>query len=220
MEEKTEMDRGMGQIPPSKHPEILKSAYKYRIDENDPTWILVNLVTESLGGIEKITSEGVKALREASVAVTAATSAEVTAAREQARLNIQKMQEAAKANIASALSSTLETEIRKAVSRLQSQSNRPLHKKWLVAMLIAGILAVGAGAWGSYSIHKKWVAEGWEKGVDDGINLANPTVKSFQDLIDCAGPGWKVQWSTDGKKAYCYPFPDPKNGKPYGWRIR
>ena len=82
MEEKTEMDRGMGQIPPDKHPEILKTAHKYRIDENDPTWILVNLVVESLGGIEKITNAGTKALREASVKVTEASAAVVKESRE------------------------------------------------------------------------------------------------------------------------------------------
>ena len=214
MEEKTEMDRGMGQIPPNKHPEILKTAHKYRIDENDPTWILVNLVVESLGGIEKITNSGTKALREASVAVTAATSAEVKAGREKAGLEITKMQETAKANITAALSGILETEIRNAVFRLQSQTNRPLHKKWLIAMGVVILLAVGGGAWGLWSFYT------YAKNVGEVKMSMFMRSNDFTELMNCDLPGWKTQWVGSGKekKHACYPYHD-KSGHQNGWEI-
>jgi len=215
MEEKTEMDRGMGQIPPDKHSEILKIAHKYRINENDPTWILVNLVVESLGDIKKITNEGTKALREASVAVTSATAAEVKASRELAAREIVKMQEAAKANIANALGGTLENEIRNAVGRIQSQSNRPLHKKWLIAMAVGLPIAVALGGWGLWSFY----TYAKNVGAADTAAYANPVSKSFYHLMECDEPGWKTKWSADGKELWCYPHAD-KDGNQYGWRIR
>ncbi len=217
MEEKTEMDRGMGQIPPDKHPEILKTAHKYRIDENDPTWILVNLVVESLGGIEKITNEGTKALREAAVKVTEATAAEVKRSRELAVLEIQKTQEAAKAGIAAALGSTLENEIRNAGNRLQRQSNRPLRKKWLAVMAVGLPIAASLGGWGLWSFY----TYAKNVGAADAAAYANPVSKSFYDLMQCDRPGWKAEWvkSKNGNVLMCYPHEDPK-GNVYGWRIR
>ncbi|KGA93676.1 hypothetical protein LptCag_1386 [Leptospirillum ferriphilum] len=215
MEEKTEMDRGMGQIPPDKHPGILKTAHKYKIDENDPTWILVNLVVESLGGIEKITNAGTKALREASVAVTNATAAEVKSSREKASLEIAKMQESAKANIAGALGTILENKIRDAVDRLQSQSNRPLHKKWLAVMAVLLPIAAGLGGWGLWSFY----AYSKNVGAVNTAAYANPVSKSFFHLMECDQPGWEKKWSRGGKELWCYPHAD-KAGNQYGWRIR
>ncbi|AFS53877.1 hypothetical protein [Leptospirillum ferriphilum] len=213
---KNMMQGAMEKVPSASQLEIVKTAHKHRIDENEPAWVLVELAMDAVGGVEKIA----QALREASVNVTEATRDVVKESREKAKIEIEKMQEETKVKIAAALSETLETEIGKAVDRLQNQSNRPLHKNWLIAMGVGIILAAGAGGWGIYSIHKKWVAEGVARGIDYGIDVADPTAKSFRDLIDCTGPGWKVQWSNDGKKAWCYPYPDPKTGKPYGWRIR
>ena len=213
---KNRMQEAMEKVPPASQLEIVKTAHKHRIDENEPAWVLVELAMDAVGGVEKIA----QALRESSVKVTEATRDEVNASRDKAKIEIGKMREKTVEKIADAIGPTLETEIRNAVGRLQSQNNRPLHKKCLIAMGVAGILCVGAGAWGSYSIHEKWVAEGWDKGFKAGIDTAIPFTKSFHDLINCSGPGWKVQWSNDGKIAYCYPFPVPKNGKTYGWRIR
>ena len=210
------MDEALAKVPPESQLEIVKTAHEHRIDKNEPAWVLVELAMEAVGGVEKIS----QSLRESSAAVTQATVDQVKERRDWAKTEIDKMAGEAKKRIADALAETLETEIRNAVDRLQSQSNRPLHKKWLIALSVAAILFLGAGAWGSSAIHKKWVAEGVARGIDYGIDVADPTAKSFRDLIDCTGPGWKVQWSNDGKKAWCYPYPDPKTGKPYGWRIR
>ena len=209
MEEKTEMDRGMEQILYDKHPEILKTAHKYRIDENDPTWILVNLVVEGMGGIEKITETGTKALREASVA-----------SRELASREIVKLQEEAKTNIAKALGETLKNEIGKAVDRLKSQSNRPLHKKWGIAMGVAVLVALGLGGWGYHTTHKKWVREGLDLGFDKGVRAAVPAIETFNKIFNCSIPGYKASWSADGKKAFCEPGPDPETGKIHKLRVR
>ena len=213
MEEKTEMDRGMGQIPPSKHPEILKSAYKYRIDENDPTWILVNLVTESLGGIEKITSEGVKALREASVAVTAATSAEVKSAREKAALEIANAQEAAKAALNQALSQTMSAAVQRAIDQIvQSthiQALKIQSRKWALAGAITAVVLVVALAGGvGWEAYRTGLAGGYASGVTVGGN--------FRMFLNCDQPGWKIE--TRNGETMCYPLPTTKGT--YGWRIK
>jgi hypothetical protein len=218
MEEKNEMDRGMEQIPSDKHSGILKTAHKYKIEENDPAWILVRLAIDSISDIENVTVEATKALREASVAVTAATSAEDKAARDKAALEITKLQEAAKASIASALTSTLENEIRNAVSRLQSQSNSPLHKKWLIGMGAGLLVAVCLGGWGTWNFFKYAKSIG----AADEAAYANPESKAFYHLMECDRPGWKAKWvkDRDGNTVlYCYPHPD-QTGNIYGWRIR
>lgn len=43
----------MEQIPTDKHSRILKAAHKYKIEENDPAWILVRLAIESISDIER-----------------------------------------------------------------------------------------------------------------------------------------------------------------------
>jgi hypothetical protein len=205
----------------------LKFQKEFEVPDTDPTWMIFvwfefyQRIFEQLPEkARKEAEEVARSLRDASVEVTKATRDEVKASRDAAKIEIGKMQVETVKNIADALGLTLTTEIGKAVGQLQSQSNRPLHKKWFIALSVAAILFLGAGAWGSSAIHKKWVAEGVARGIDYGIDVADPTAKSFRDLIDCTGPGWKVQWSNDGKKAWCYPYPDPKTGKPYGWRIR
>lgn len=218
MEGKTEMDRGMGQIPPDKHPEILRTAYKYRIDENDPAWILVNLVVESLNGVEKITNEGTKALREASVAVTAATAAEVKAAREKAALEIAKAQEAAKVAIAQALEKSMSAAVEKAIDQIAQsthvQALKIQARKWgLIGAVAAAVLVVllaGGIGW-----------EAWHKGEEAGQSFrAASLAEIHQDLkqyFACSIPGWQIR-TKEGKK-YCYPIP-LKNGGVYGWRIQ
>ena len=209
------MERGLGQIPPDRIPEVLKTAHKYRIDENDPAWILVRLVVDSLGGIEKVTSEGATVLRESSLEVAAAATAEIKKSRDLAVLKITEMQEETRKNIASALGRTLENEIRNAVSKLQSQSNRPLHRNWLIALAVLIVVALGGGGYGF------WAFSNYYKnvGATDTAAYANPVSKSFFHLMQCDKPGWKAEWNKDGKELWCYPHAD-KNGNQYGWRIR
>lgn len=213
---KNRMQGAMEKVPAASQLEIVKTAHKHRIDENEPAWVLVELAMDAVGGVEKIA----QALRSASVKVTEATAADVKASREKANAEISKWTEEAKARIAAALGPTLESEIRNAVSRLQIENNRPLHKKWLITMGVTVILALGAGAWGSYSIHEKWVAEGWDKGVKAGIEMAIPITNGIDMVVNCNGPGWKWQWSRDKKIIWCYFPPDPKTGKPARVRIR
>jgi len=212
---KKTMDEATNEMDPESREKALRIAHKYQIGEEDPAWVLVRLVVESLGGIEKITNEGTKALREASVAVTSATAAEVKASRELAAREIVKMQEAAKRNIANALGGTLENEIRNAVGRIQSQSNRPLHRKWLIALGVGLPIAVALGGWGLWSFY----TYAKNVGAADTAAYANPVSKSFYHLMECDEPGWKTKWRADGKELWCYPHAD-KDGNQYGWRIR
>lgn len=215
MEEKTEMERGMGQIPSDKIPEVLRTAHKYRIDENDPAWILVRLVLESLDGIEKITREGAAALRESSVKVADASAAEVKKSRDLAVLRITEMQEETRKKIASALGRTLEAEIRNAVSKLQSQSNRPLHRNWLIALAVLVVVALGGGGYGFWALSNYYK----NVGAMDMAAYANPVSKSFFHLMQCDRPGWKTKLIKNGKELWCFPYTD-KSGNLYGWRVR
>ncbi len=216
MGEETEMERGLGQIPPDRIPEVLKTAHKYRIDENDPAWILVRLVVDSLGGIEKVTSEGATVLRESSLEVAAAATAEIKKSRDLAVLKITEMQEETRKNIASALGRTLENEIRNAVSRLQSQSNKPLHRNWLIALTVLIVVALGLGGWGfwNFSEYKEKVGEAKMSAVLDASG-------NFSHFMKCDKPGWKKRWinNSGGKKFLaCYPYPDSE-GRISGWMI-
>ncbi|AKS24097.1 MAG: uncharacterized protein C75L2_00340009 [Leptospirillum sp. Group II 'C75'] len=200
----------------------LKFQKEFEIPDTDPTWLIFiwfefyqrifekfpeNAKTE----IEKVISQ----LRSASVAVTAATSSEVKASREKANLEIAKATEQAKANVAAALSGTLETEIRNAVSRLQSQSNRPLHKKWLIVLGGLVLLAFGLGGWGLWSFYT------YAENVGEAKMASAFGSPDFYHLMKCDLPGWKTRWTMLGKEKHlaCYPYPD-KDGSINGWRIR
>jgi len=211
-------------MTPDEVTRYLKFQKEFEVPDTDPTWMIFvwfeyyQRIFEQFPEKARVEAvEVAQSLREASVKVTEATSAEVKARRELAAREIVKMQEAAKANIANALGSTLENEIRNAVGRLQSQSNRPLHKKWLIAVVVGLPIAVGLGGWGLWSFYT------YAKNVEaaDMAAYANPVSKSFYDLMQCDRPGWKAEWvkEKDGKELWCYPHAD-KDGNQYGWRIR
>lgn len=46
-EDKTELDQALEVIPDDLHTDVLKLAHKYRVDETDPTWILLRLAVEA-----------------------------------------------------------------------------------------------------------------------------------------------------------------------------
>ncbi|MEC4682526.1 MAG: hypothetical protein VST70_02440 [Nitrospirota bacterium] len=208
---KNMMQGAMEKVPPASQLEIVKTAHKHRIDENEPAWVLVELAMEAVGGVEKIA----QSLREASVKVTEATRDEVKSARDKAAIEIGKMQETAKTNIAGALGTILETEIREAVSRLQSQSNRPLHKKWLIAMGAGILIAAGLGGWGVRDFSKH------EERVGEAKMSAFMGSADFPNLMQCNNPGWITKWVGAGKekKLACYPYADKKSGNLFGWQI-
>ena len=189
----------------------LEIARKHGIPDDDPVWHVVLTIAEAEEGIKEVA----QSLRSASVAVTAATSAEVKASRDKAKIEIDKMQEDVKAKVADALSKTLETEIREAVSRLQSQSNRPLHKKWLIAMGVGILIAAGLGGWGVRDFSK------YEERVGEAKISAFMGSADFPNLMQCNNPGWITRWVGAGKekKLACYPSADKKSGKLFGWQI-
>ena len=210
------MDESLKEMNPESREKALRIAHKYQIEEDDPIWALVGLTIESVGGVEKIA----QSLREASVKVTEATRDEVKAVREKARIEIEKMQEDVKVKVADALEKTLETEIREAVNQFKSHSNRPLHKKWLIALGVGILIAAGLGAWGTELLREKWTAAAFERGVNYEIGMAVPATKAFHDFMDCTIPGGVVTHSPDGKEFFCTLGPDPQTGKPYKVRIR
>jgi len=218
MEEKTEMGRWMEEIPPEKHLEILSTAYKYRIDENDPAWILVRLAVGSISDIEKVTNDATKALRESSVKVTEATTAEVNRSSEKAAMKISTLRdesvilineakEKAKGDIAEALGNTLTKEIGKAVDTLSMETTA---KKWLsIGVSVAGIV-VTAGIIGAYVY-----------GAQNGP-IFGAMSKDYQSLVACSNHGWQKQKITIEGENYliCAAGPDPNTGKLYYWRIK
>ena len=214
-------------MSPNEVTRYLKFQKEFEVPDTDPTWMIFvwfefyQRIFEQLPEkARKEAEEVARSLREASVAVTEATSAVVKEAREKAGREITEMQEKAKGDVAVALSTVLETEIRKAVSRLQSQSNRPLHKKWLIAMGAGILIAAGLGGWGTESVREKWTGEAFERGVKSGIGMAVPATKAFRDFMDCTIPGGVVTHSPAGNEFFCTLGPDPKTGQPAKWRIR
>jgi len=210
-------------MTPDEVTRYLKFQKEFEVPDTDPTWMLFvwfefyqrifeEVPTKTSQEIEKI----IRSLRETSVKVTEATSAQVKANRELASREIAKMQEEAKSNIAGALGKTLENEIRNAVNLLKSHSNRPLHKKWLITMGVGMVVALALGGWGVWSFYQYAKSVG----AADEAAYANPVEGSFFHFMQCDQPGWKVEWDADGKKLFCYPYPDQTTGKTYGWRIR
>jgi hypothetical protein len=208
-EEPGAFQKVLGSLNQGQKIRALEIARKHGIPDDDPVWHVVLTIAEAEEGIKEIA----RSLREASVAVTSATYAEVKASRELAAREIVKMQEAAKANIANALGATLENEIRNAVGRLQSQSNRPLHKKWLIAMGVVVVIATGGGAWGWSEIKlyyenlgievqkdaDKAILEKWDRwsGVTScqGTHLEMRTKNGLRLCLsgEATGPGWMTK---------------------------
>ena len=210
-------------MTPNEVTRYLKFQKEFEVPDSDPTWMLFvwfefyqrifeEVPTKTAQETEKV----IRTLREASVKVSEATSAEIKKTREGATLEIAKMAESTKATIAAALSDTIETEIRKAVNRLSSQANLPLRRKWIAIITVGLLIFAGLAGGGTWSFYQ--YARG--VGEDDGVEKANPVFRSFDHFIQCDNPGWKAEWNKDGKELWCYPFSNSKDGETYGWRIR
>ena len=215
------------EMTPEEVTRYLKLQKEFEIPDTDAIWMMFiwfefyqrifeKFPENARAEIEKVITQ----LREASVKVTEATRDEVKAVREKAAVEIAKMTEAAKGNIAAALGTVLENKIEEAVNQLKSQSNRPLHKKWLIALGVGILIAAGLGSWGTESVREKWTGEAFERGVKSGIGMAVPATKAFHDFMDCTIPGGVVTHSPDGNEFFCTLGPDPQTGKPYKVRIR
>ena len=207
---KSMMDGAFGKVPPESQLEIVKTAHKYQIDKNEPAWCLVELAMDAVGGVEKIA----QTLRESSAAVTAATAAEVKAAREKAALEIAKSQEAAKAALNQALSQTMSAAVQRAIDQIvqstHAQALKIQSRKWaliggITAVVLVVVLAGGVG-WEAY---RTGLAGGYASGVAVGGN--------FRHFMNCDLPGWKLEQKMDGS-TWCYPQA-AKDGI-YGWRVR
>ena len=175
----------------------LEIARKHGIPDDDPVWHVVLTVAEAEEGIKEVA----QSLRSASVAVTNATADVVKANRDEAKIEIEKMQEEAKTKIANAIGPILETEIREAVNRLSMKTTA---KKWLSIGLAAGGLVATLGISGAYLI-----------GAQNGP-VYGPMAESYNVLKFCEEPGWAVHQDHD--VTYCEPFSTDKNAL-YGWKI-
>ncbi len=207
---KTMMDGALGKVPPESQLEIVKTAHKYQIDKNEPAWCLVELAMDAVGGVEKIA----QTLRESSAAVTAATAAEVKAAREKAALEIAKAQEAAKAALNQALSQTMSAAVQRAIDQIvQSthvQALKIQSRKWaLIGAVTAAVLVVALAGGVGWEAYRTGLVGGYASGVTVGGN--------FRHFMDCDRPGWKLEQKKDGS-TWCYPW-GTKDGT-YGWRVR
>ena len=189
----------------------LEIARKHGIPDDDPVWHVVLTIAEAEEGFKEVA----RALREASVAVTEASAAVVKESRDKAVEAIGILEKETKKNISEALAGTLEKEIREAVSRLQSQSNRPLHKKWLIAMGVGILIAAGLGGWGVRDFSKD------EERIGEAKMSAFMGSADFPNLMQCNNPGWITRWVGAGKekKLACYPYADKKSGNLFGWQI-
>ncbi len=208
-------------MSPDEVTRYLKFQKEFEVPDTDPTWMIFvwfefyQRIFEQLPEkARKEAEEVVRFLREASVEVTKATREEVKASREKAGLEITIMQEEAKIRIAAALGPTLETEIRNAVGRLQSQSNRPLHKKWVIVLGVGLAIAFLGGSWGTWSFYK------YGQNVGAAKMAAFMRSPDLSILMNCEGAGWVPEWVGVGKekKHACYPYPD-KSGRTTGWQI-
>ena len=209
-------------MSPNEVTRYLKFQKEFEVPDTDPTWMIFvwfefyQRIFEQLPEkARKEAEEVARSLREASVAVTEATSAVVKEGREKAGREITEMQEKAKGDVAAALSTVLETEIRNAVGRLQTQSNRPLHKKWLIALGVGILIAAALGGW--------WVRDfsKYEERVGEAKMSAFMGSADFPNLMQCNNPGWITRWVGAGKekKLACYPYADKKSGNLFGWQI-
>ncbi len=203
----------------------LKFQKEFEIPDTDPTWIMFVYFEFYQRIFEKFpenaraeTEKVITQLREASVAVTAATAAEVKAAREKAALEITKAQEAAKVAMAQALEKSMSAAVERAIDQIAQstyvQALKIQARKWgligaVAAAVLVMLLAGGIG----------W--EAWIKGEEAGQSFrAVSLAEIHQDLkqyFACSIPGWQIR-TKEGKK-YCYPIP-LKNGGVYGWRIQ
>ena len=187
----------------------LEIARKHGIPDEDPVWHVVLTVAEVEEGLKEVA----QSLRESSVAVTAATAAEVKAAREKATLEIAKAQEAAKAALNQALSQMMSSAVQKAVDQIvqstHAQALRTQAQKWaLVGAVTASVLVVALAGGVGWEAYRTGLAGGYASGVVVGGN--------FQTFLNCDQPGWKIE--KQNGKTMCYPLPTPKGT--YGWRIR
>ena len=212
----------------------LKFQKEFEVPDTDPTWMIFvwfefyQRIFEQLPSSMRAEAEVItRQVKEASAAVTSATATEVKAAREKAALEItnlreksvieiNEMKEKAKGDIAAALGITLKAEIGEAVNQLQNQSKLPLHKKWLIGMVVVTVVSLGLGGWGfwNFSEYKEKVGEAKISAVLDASG-------DFSHFMKCDKPGWKKQWvnNSEGKKILaCYPYPDSK-GNMNGWMI-
>lgn len=239
-------------MSPDEVTRYLKFQKEFEVPDTDPTWMIFvwfefyqRIFEQFPEKARKEAEEGARELRKASIAVTEASAAVVKESRDKAVGAIEKLQEKAKGDIANALGPILVTKIGEAVDELKSHSNRPLHKRWLIVTAVAIVVALGLGGWGTYVVHKNWVAEGEGNGYAKGFAEAskivtdkskkegekkgyaegyakgvavNPAVKSFYSLFYCNIAGWTVD--REGEKFYCVPGPDPTTGEIKGVRVR
>ena len=211
-------------MTPDEVTRYLKFQKEFEVPDTDPFWMIFiwfefyQRIFEQFPEKARVEAEGVaRSLRDASVKVTEATTAEVKAARglavleitdlqEKSVIEINKTKEKAKGDIASALGPTLTTEIGKAVVTLSLKTTA---KKWLsIGVSVAGIV-VTAGILGAYVY-----------GAQNGP-IFGAMEKSYRSLVACSDQGWKKQKRVIDGEIFlvCFPYAVP-DGTVNGWTIQ
>lgn len=191
-------------MPPDVLNRILKIQKIMGIKDDDGIWqVIIPLeyyqrLHEQLPSSMRAESEVItRQVKEASGSVIRAAAEEVQKGQKLALLEIKKAQEEAKGDVARALGPTLETEIRKTISKLST-------KKWLYIGLAVGAVVMVLAIAGAYSV-----------GAQNGP-LFGPMAQSWSGFKNCDGAGWKKELLQDGH-TYC--FPHPAADGVHGWRI-
>ena len=209
------------EMTPEEVTRYLKLQKEFEIPDTDAIWMMFIWFEFYQRIFEKFpenaraeTEKVIERLREASVAVTTATSAEVKASREKAALEIAKAQEAAKAAMNHALSQTMSAAVQRAIDQIvQSthvQALKIQSRKWaLIGAVTAAVLVVALAGGVGWEAYRTGLMGGYASGVVVGGN--------FRHFMDCDRPGWKLEQKKDGS-TWCYPW-GTKDGT-YGWRVR
>ena len=207
-------------MTPDEVTRYLKFQKEFEVPDTDPTWMIFvwfefyQRIFEQFPEKARVEAEGVaRSLREASVEVTFATTAEVNRSREKAAMEIStlrdqsviaitELQETVKKNVSEALGPTLTKEIGKAVDTLSMKTTA---EKWST---IGGVVVL-AGIVGAFFF-----------GAHIGP-LFGPMSKDYQSLLACSKPGWQKQKVTSEGENYlvCYPY-FPQDGNLNGWVIQ
>lgn len=160
MEGKSAMEGGIEQIPPSSQLEIMKTAHKYKVDESDPSWILIRLALESVGGVQAITDALKASSGEVVKATTSSINEDLSKARSRiaedlshARSEISIAGEAQKTAIARALDSILPIKLAEALSEIEKKVSQEKSSKGLILFIVCvTMIALVISSWVLYGM--------------------------------------------------------------------
>ncbi len=200
-------------MTPDEVTRYLKFQKEFEVSDTDPTWMIFvwfefyqRIFEQFPEKAREEADEVARSLREASVKVTEATTAEVNRSRDLAVIKINQLQEMVKKNVSEALGPTLTKEIGKAVDTLSMETTA---KKWVSIGLVVGGLVGIAGIAGAYVY-----------GAQHGP-IFGAMSKDYQKLVSCSDQGWQTRKVQVEGEIYllCVPYALP-DGSVNGWRIQ